>query len=130
MVTSSALSGVLDGATVSIYLVLMFILSWVMGVLALLLGVAQVVVLLLTRRRYQRLTAESLQAQAASQSYLAQMLAGIETLKASGSDHRGSEHWSNLFVREINVSVKRGRLSARGDAVLRARKGGSPLLLR
>ncbi|HEV3231646.1 MAG TPA: peptidase domain-containing ABC transporter, partial [Candidatus Dormibacteraeota bacterium] len=129
ILTSSALSGILDGTMVSIYLVVILVFSPIIAAVALLLGVIQIAVLALSRKAYSRLTSESLQAQAASQSYLTQMLAGIETLKASGTEQRGSEHWSNLFVREINVSVRRGRLSAVVDAVLGFFRSLAPLVL-
>jgi ATP-binding cassette, subfamily B, bacterial len=73
--------------------------------------------------------AEHLETQARAQGYLVQLMAGIETLKASGAEHRGVEHWSNLFVDELNVSLRRGRLAAMVDGIMAALQGGSPLLV-
>ncbi|MCG8459333.1 MAG: peptidase domain-containing ABC transporter, partial [Holophagales bacterium] len=118
--TSSALSGILDGVLVSLYLVLLMVTHTGMGLLVLGLGLLRVVLFLVTRRRYRDLMAESLQAQARSRSYQVQMLAGIETLKSMGAERRAIEHWSNLFVDELNVSVAQSRLSAVFDSLLGA----------
>ncbi len=112
LLTTSALSAVLDGAFACLYLVALFVLSPTMGLLVLGLGVLQVAVLVLARHRNQRLMAESLHVQARSQSYVYQLLGGIEDLKAAGAERRASAHWSNLFVDQINVSLARGRLEA------------------
>ncbi|MCI0388647.1 MAG: peptidase domain-containing ABC transporter [Acidobacteria bacterium] len=129
LLTSSALSGLLDGALASLYLALLLITSPALGALVVLLGLLQAVVFLLSYRRYQELMSRDLQTQARAKSYLLQMLAGIETLKASGAEDRAVEQWSNLFVDELNVSLKRGRLSATVDSLMSALRVGSPLLV-
>ena len=120
ILTSSALSGILDGVLVSLYLLLLFVTHAGMGLLVLFLGLLRVGLFLLTRRRYRDLMSASLQAQATSRGYQVQMLSGIETLKAMGAELRATEHWSNLFVDELNVSIARGRLSAVFDSLLGA----------
>ncbi len=129
MLTSSTLAGLLDGALASVYLVLLLLASPAMGALVGLLGVLQAGVFLVSYRRYQTLMAQDLQVQSKAQSYLVQMLAGIETLKASGVEDRAVEQWSHLFVDELNVSLKRGRLSASVEAVMSALHIGAPLLV-
>jgi ATP-binding cassette, subfamily B, bacterial len=127
ILTQSALSGVLDGTLVVLYLVLLFIASWKIGLLVLGLGAILVTLFLLTRRRQRDLMSESLQAQAELQNYQVQLLAGIETLKATGSEHRSVERWSNLYVDVLNVSLQRGRLDAWVEAVQGAVRVGAPL---
>jgi len=97
--------------------------------LVVLLGVLQAGVFLLSYRHYQTLMSQDLQTQATAQSYLVQMLAGIETLKASGVEDRAVEQWSHLFVNGLNVALKRGRLSATVEALLSALRIGAPLLV-
>src|SRR6266540_2351106 len=116
ILTTGALSAVLDGAFACIYVVALLVLSPSMGLLVFGLGVLQVAVLVLARSRNQRLMAESLHVQARSQSYVYQLLGGIEDLKAAGAERRASAHWSNLFVDQINVSLARGRLEATESA--------------
>jgi ABC-type bacteriocin/lantibiotic exporter with double-glycine peptidase domain len=127
ILTSGALSTVLDGILVSLYLVVLFVASAKMGLLVLGLALLRIVLLLATRRRQKDLMSRSLETQSSSQSYQVQMLAGMETLKASGSEHRAIEHWSNLFVDTLNISLARGRLSAMVDALLAGLGMASPL---
>ena len=127
ILTSGALSTVLDGLLVSLYLIVLFVASPSMGLLVLGLALLRIVLLLATRQRQKDLMSRSLETQSSSQAYQVQMLAGMETLKASGSEHRAIEHWSNLFVDTLNVSLDRGRLSALVDALLAGLAIASPL---
>ncbi len=129
ILTSGALSGILDGSLVVLYLLFVFAASWKLGLLVLGLGLLRVILFLAARQKTADLLARSLQAQAESQSYQVQMLAGIETLKASGTERRAVEHWSHLFVDTLNVSVDRGRLSAVVDSLLSAFQMGSPIAI-
>lgn len=127
ILTTSALSALLDGTLVTVYLVVLVIASPPLGLLVAGLGAAQVAVLIVSRGRNQRLTAEGLQAEAKTQSYAYQVFSGVQTLKSSGAEDRAIEAWSNLFVDELNVSVRRGRLTATVDAFLATLRMGSPL---
>ena len=109
ILTTSALSTLLDGALVSLYLLLIFAQSIPMGVVVISLAVLQLAILVLTRGPIRRLMAESLQAQARSQGHLAEMVTGIETLKAVGAESRSVGQWSNLFADEVNANLTRGR---------------------
>ncbi len=129
ILTSGALSAVLDGALVTLYLVLLFAASWKMGLLVLLLGLARVGLFLLTRHRQRELMSRSLQAESRSQSFQVNLLAGMETLKAAGAEHRAVDQWSHLFVDVLNVSLDRGRLTGLVDAALAALATGSPLVI-
>ncbi len=129
ILTSGALSTLLDGLLVSLYLILLFVASPMLGLLVLGLALLRVVLLFATARKQKELMARSLQTQAASQAYQVQMLAGMETLKASGAEHRSVEHWSNLFVDTLNVSLARGRLQAIVDSLLAGLAVASPLAI-
>ena len=129
MLTSSALSGLLDGALAISYLAILLIANAAMGAIVLSLALLQAAVFLFSYRRYQDLMSQDLHTQAKAQSYLVQMLAGIETLKANGVEERAVEQWSNLFVDGLNVSLSRGRLSATVDSLMGGLKSGSPLLV-
>jgi ATP-binding cassette subfamily B protein len=129
ILTSNAISGVFDGVMVTLYLIVLMVGDWKMGLVVAGLGVLRVLIFVVTRRRQKDLMSESLQVQADSRSYQVQMLAGIETLKAAGSEDRAVERWSHLFVRELNVSLDRGRLDAGVSSVLDALGTASPLLV-
>jgi ABC-type bacteriocin/lantibiotic exporter with double-glycine peptidase domain len=127
LLTTTTLSALLDGTFATLYLILLLALSLPLGLLVLGLGAAQVVVLLLSRQATQRLASEGLRAEAKSQGYAFQLLAGIGTLKSSGTEQRAVEEFSRLFTDELAVALARGRLSSFVDALTGALSIGSPL---
>lgn len=129
VLTSSVLSGALDGSLVLINLVLLLGISPPMGALVLTLGALQVTVFILTRQKQKELAAANLETDARSQSYLVEVLNGFETLKSTGTELRAAEHWSDLFVASLNVAVQRGRLSALIDSSLGLLRIANPLLV-
>jgi ABC-type bacteriocin/lantibiotic exporter with double-glycine peptidase domain len=126
-VTAGALTALLDGGLVVLYLVLLLRASSPLGLLVLALGVIRVIIFLLTHKRLRTLVTDLIERQADSQGYQIQILAGMETLKASGAEKRAVEHWSNLYAEVLNVSAARGRLSAWVDSMLEALAVVSPL---
>ena len=129
LLTSSLLSTLLDGALAIGYLVLLFLLSPTLALVTLGAGLLQVIVLLLSRHRYARLTAQDLESQARAHSYLVQMLVGIETLKIAGAEDRALEQWANLYIDELNVALQRSRMMAVVDAVNGLLQAAAPLIL-
>jgi ATP-binding cassette subfamily B protein len=129
VLTSSALSGLLDGSLVILYFIILFIVSPPMAWLIAGLTLLQAALFVFSRRRYRELMTQELERQARSQGYEVQMLAGIETLKSSGTEERAGQHWSNLFVDVLNVTLARGRLSAWVDSLMASLRMGSPLLI-
>jgi ATP-binding cassette subfamily B protein len=127
--TSGALSALLDGSLSGLYLIVLAVLSPPLAALVLGLGLLQILVLLLSWRPSRRLMSESLQVQAKSQNYTYELLAGIETLKASGAEQRAAEHWEKLFVDQINVELVRGRLNAGVQAAMSTFQVASPLAI-
>lgn len=129
LLTSSALSGLLDGSMVILSLGILLLTQARLGIFALGLGIGQLAVFFLSRVQAQRLLSRDLEAQSRVRSYEVEMLSGIETLKSSGSEPRAVEHWSNLFVDELNVALLRGRLAAFVEALQSTLRMGSPLLI-
>ncbi|MCA9664986.1 MAG: peptidase domain-containing ABC transporter [Myxococcales bacterium] len=123
------ISGVLDGFLVFIYLLLILFTSVKLGLIVVGLGAIRITLYLFTRKRLKDLAAATLTESTAAQSYQVQLLNGIETLKASGAEHRAVSHWTNLFVNLANVNLDRGRL----DAVLHSVGGalyiGAPVII-
>ena len=81
-----------------------------MALVVLVLGALSVALFLLTRRKQRDLMSQSLETQARTSSYQVEMLTGMETLKAMGTERRAVDHWSNLFVENLNVLLAQGRL--------------------
>jgi ATP-binding cassette, subfamily B, bacterial len=112
ILTTGTIAALLDGTLATFYLIVIIALSPTLAALVAALGVAQVAVLLSARRRNQHLMGEALATEAKSQSYAYEMFSAMETLKTAGAERRAVTHWTNLFIAEMNVSLRRGRLSA------------------
>ena len=129
ILATGTLFAFLDGSFASLYLILLFIVSPALAVVVLVLALLEVAVLVLSWRRNQRLMSGSLQAQADTQSYAYELLAGIETLKASGAEHRAAERWGGLFTDQVNIDLTRGRLVAAVDSVMSTLQIAAPLVI-
>ena len=129
ILTTGTMSAVLDGTFASLYLVLVFVVSPVLGVVVLVFAVLEIATMVLSWRRSQRLMSGSLQAQADTQSYAYELLAGIETLKASGAEHRAADRWGGLFVDQVNIDLSRGRLTATVNSAMSTLQVASPMVI-
>ncbi len=129
ILSSSALSAILDGALVLLYMGLMLAVSPGMALIFLGLALMQILILLLSAKRQRALVSESLEVEAKSQSYQVEMLTGIQTLKAFGVEHQAVQRFSELFVNVLNVSLRRGRLTAWVDALNGSLRMIAPLVL-
>jgi ABC-type bacteriocin/lantibiotic exporter with double-glycine peptidase domain len=127
LLTTSTIAAALDGVLVCLYTVLLLAADWPLGLLAFGLGALQVGVLLASGRRNRQLMRDALELEARTQAYTFQVLTGIETLKAAGSEHRAVGQWWNLFIRELNLGVARGRLNALVDAAMSTLRLAAPL---
>ncbi|MFN6565703.1 peptidase domain-containing ABC transporter [Dendronalium sp. ChiSLP03b] len=127
--TSQTLSIILDGTFVLGYLILLFVQEPAFGVVVSIVGLLQVMLLFGTTNRVHDLMQRDLLAQAESQSYLVEALTGILTLKACGSEDRAFEYWSNLFFKQLNVSLQRNHLGALVDTAMLSLRSFSPLVL-
>jgi ABC-type bacteriocin/lantibiotic exporter with double-glycine peptidase domain len=129
ILTSGALSAVLDGSLVSLYLILIVWASPIMAAVVVSLALAQLSLYWATRRIQRELMSESLAVQAKCSGYEVEMLAGVETLKSMGAEYRAVDRWTNLFVDSLNVSLRRGRLDALVGSVLGAFGLAAPLVI-
>ncbi len=110
--TSSLLSGLLDGAFAAAYFLAALWVSPPIGALALAFGLLQVAVYFATRERHVEAANERVLAQARSQSGLVPLVAGIESLKAAAVEQQSLEQWSHLLADETNAALRQGRLDA------------------
>jgi ATP-binding cassette, subfamily B, bacterial len=127
--TSAASSAVLDGLMVSVYLVLLMLVSARLAILVVFAGLAFITVLLVVRVRHKRLMSETLEAQAKSQSYQIELLNGMESLKAMGLEDRAVQRWTDSYIDSLNISLLSGRLDAGYGAVLDFLRGATPISL-
>ena len=106
LVSSQLVSTILDGSMVIIYLGILLSQASTFGVIALIIGLIQILLLLATRGPVRRLARRELDAVGESQGYVTEMLTGIESLKATGAEQRAFQRWSNFFMKQLNISVR------------------------
>ncbi len=128
LVSSQLVSTLLDGSLVVIYLCILLQQSLVFGLIVMFAGLLQITVLLVTNAPMRRLASRELEAEGTSQGYVAEMLAGIETLKAAGAEQRAFQRWSNLFFNQLNISRRRSYFSSAIAAFIATLSSLSPLV--
>ncbi|MDQ3338658.1 MAG: peptidase domain-containing ABC transporter [Myxococcota bacterium] len=129
IVTSKSMSAVIDGLFVLLYAIIIFYVSPKLGLITLAMAAAEALVFLAARPTFHRLLAADLDKQAKENSYMIQMLGGMETLKCAGAERLGVEKWSNLYTDELNVKMRRARASAWVDSIRGAIAGLGPMLI-
>lgn len=127
--SNQMISTFLDSTMVITYLVIMLWQSLPFGLLTLVIGLLQICVLLITYRPIRQIANRELAAQGKAQGYLSEALTGIATIKAAGAENRTQEHWANLFFAQLNLSVRRGYLSAVVNTIMMSLRFFSPLAL-
>lgn len=129
VLVEGAMSGLLDGTFVLLYLAFLIPTSPVLALLSVGLASLKVLVFLLTARRRQELASLVLQQQARSQSYQVELLAGIHTVKAMGTEERMVSGWAGLFGEFLSALGSQARLSAWVDSTLSALRLAASLLI-
>jgi ABC-type bacteriocin/lantibiotic exporter with double-glycine peptidase domain len=129
LLTHQTLSVVLDGGLVLSYLALLFSQAPAFGYVTLGVGLLQALLLAVTARPLHLLMQRHLVAQSESQSFIVQALKGIATIKASGAEALTFDHWSNLFLKDLAVTLRRGHLSALLQTALGSLRTFTPLVL-
>ena len=80
--------------------------------MVLVLALFEVATLVLSWRRNQRLMAAPCRRRRTPRATPTSCSPGIETLKASGAEHRAVDRWGGLFIDQVNIDLSRGRLTA------------------
>jgi ATP-binding cassette subfamily B protein len=106
---NTALSLVLDSVMIAVCLGLMFWYSAQMTLLALLLVPAVVIITAVFTPLLRRLNIDSLAAGAESGSELIESIAGIDTVKAMGLEHRSRRRWEDKFTKALNLELRLSR---------------------
>ncbi|HEY2733235.1 MAG TPA: peptidase domain-containing ABC transporter [Polyangiales bacterium] len=129
VLTSSALSAVLDGSMALVYFALLVIVAPLLAAIACAVAISQSSVVLASGRRNAELMAEQLVAQARLASVQVDALAAIEPIKSMGAEARIAERWSDLYVDVLNGALDRGRLGATVTALTGALGFAGPLAM-
>lgn len=112
ILTTTALTALMDGAMASMYLVILIIISSPLTVLVMLVAIARIGIMALMRWKQRQFLEQTIDNQAKSDTRLVELLSGMETLKAMGLEQTAADQWANVFVDGLNISIKRGRLEA------------------
>ncbi len=102
----TALSMVLDCIMILVYLALMFYYNVQMTLLALLLVPVVIVITAVFTPLLRRLTIDYLTAASESESDLIESIAGIDTVKAMGLEHRERTRWEDKFTKSLNIELR------------------------
>ena len=107
IISSQLVSNVLDGGMVIVYMVILFWQSWTFGVLVLVIGSLQVILMLGSNKRIRHYSRLELEASGKTQGYVTEMLTSIETVKSSGYEMNAFQQWLNFFYQQLNISNRR-----------------------
>jgi ATP-binding cassette subfamily B protein len=129
IISNQLVSTFLDGGLVIFYLIILFTQSYAFGILVVIVALFQVAVLLFTNKPMRDLNRRELEAAGKTQGYVAEALAGITTLKASGAEQRAFARWSNLFFDQLNTTVRQNYLSSTISSFLMTLSTLAPLVL-
>ncbi|MBV9230606.1 MAG: peptidase domain-containing ABC transporter, partial [Chloroflexi bacterium] len=127
--SNQLISTLLDSSMVTVYLCILLWQSQPFALMALTIGLFQVVLMVGTNSIARDMASRELAAQGKAQSYMAETLVGIASLKAAGAEHRALGCWSDLFFEQVNISVRRSYFSAVVNAVMSALRSLSPMAL-
>ncbi len=129
IITGQVLSLLLDGLMMVVYLGGLLWVSPLFAATVVLLGLAQVLLLLGTNARTQQLIEADLVTQSEAQGYLVETLGGVATIKSAGAEQQVFAHWQNLFFKQRNSTLHRQRWAALIDGILATFQLITPLVL-
>lgn len=127
ILTASVLSACIDASLVSICIILLFVGSWKIGLLGLVLALLQIAVYIGSRKKQRDLMADDLERSARLRSFEIEMFSGIQSLKAMGIEDQALQHWTSRYVDAMNVALERGRVQGWVESANSALRMGSPL---
>jgi ATP-binding cassette subfamily B protein len=129
LLSQQLLSLATDGLLVVLYLGIMMAANGTLALLVFSLAAAQVAWALAGARAMQEPVRRDILAQSRSQSYLVEVLRGVETIKASGAEEEVFRTWRGLFGQQLLASFKRQKRGALLGSLGTALTVASPLLL-
>jgi ATP-binding cassette, subfamily B, bacterial len=129
LLSQQLLSLATDGLLVVLYLGVMMTVNRMLASLVLFLAVAQVAWALISAKVMQEPVRRDISAQSRNQSYLVEVLRGMETIKASGAESEVFHAWRGLFAQQLLASFNRQERGALLGSLGSALTVASPLLV-
>ncbi|MGQ0505268.1 MAG: peptidase domain-containing ABC transporter [Myxococcaceae bacterium] len=127
--TSATMSSLLDGAWVLIYLALLFALSPLLCGVVTGFALLNALIFAAPRAKQKELISREVAASVQSRSAFLELLLGVETLKATGTEHREARVWSKGFFEVQNAALARGKVDSTVESALSALRLGAPLVV-
>lgn len=118
LLSTRTISAILDGFLLLGYASLMCAYYLPLALLVMAIGGLRVALLAALRRRNEQLMASELAAAGQERSVLVEVLGGLETVKASGSQDLVLGRWTNRLVRYLNLGASRSRLTSASSQVM------------
>ncbi|GLV55003.1 NHLP family bacteriocin export ABC transporter peptidase/permease/ATPase [Dictyobacter sp. S3.2.2.5] len=103
-VSSQLVSSLLDGGLVIVYMFILFGLSWAFGVLVLVIGGLEIIIMLASNKTNMQFATQELEATGKSQGYVTELLTSMETVKSAGYEMQAFHQWLNYFYNQLNIS--------------------------
>ncbi|HEV2889867.1 MAG TPA: peptidase domain-containing ABC transporter [Frankiaceae bacterium] len=127
--TTAVLSGIVDGLTAFSLLAVVLVLDPRLAAVTFVLVGAQAVVLAAAWHHQWQLTVGGLEAQAASQARLVELLSGVQSVKIAGAENDTADAWAQMLAEETNWEISRSISSGVTDALLQALRVVAPVVL-
>ena len=129
LLSNQGVALLLDSLLVIGYITFLIFYAPLFGLLTFTIIAMQIGLLLLTTARMHYLTQRDVVAQTEVQGYAVEALRSIITIKAAGVEARAFDHWSNLFCKQINISLQRGQVVALIETAINGMRLLGPALL-
>ena len=129
LLTTQTIAAVMDGLWVLVFLAVLLVQAPAFALVTVIIGLAQVLLLLASTGRMHDLAQRQLATQAEAQAYLVEALAGINVVKATGAEAVVLDRWRGLHGRALAVTVDKQRLAALFDTLLGGLQTATPLIL-
>jgi ABC-type bacteriocin/lantibiotic exporter with double-glycine peptidase domain len=127
VLTGALLSAAIDGVLVVVHLVLLSLMSIRMTAVAAIVVGVQVAVYVATRKKMMELASGNVIKQAEAANALNELLAGMESLKASGCEQKASQTWAARYVDVMNIGLRSGTVSTFSQSLLSAMQLMGPM---
>ena len=105
--TGQALTTILDSVFSIIYIVIMFIYSWLLTIVALIVVPVQIIITFIGAPLIRRQIRDIAQENAKTQSHLVEVLTGVQTVKAQNVENISRWKWQELYSQYISKSFQK-----------------------
>jgi ATP-binding cassette, subfamily B, bacterial len=129
MISSGVLGGLLDGGLALLYLIILYAQSPIFGLVVTGMALGQFLLLARTGERVHEFSQMALATRAEEEGFAVQILRGIESVKAAGTEEWIFDQWRTRFDTTLAADVARDRYVARINSLLQLLTQAAPLLL-